>query len=463
MNDRIELNPKDAMTLGREMFRMNRLDDARASFEAVADTCPDDWDAAFQTAFILSAQQKYDEALPWYERAMAIALTQANLVCLNRAVALGELGRSEEGAAMLEALIARQPGHAHALYNLGVLYMQMDRFEEARALFQCSIDIDPATAEGDAIYCRGFANLVLGNYLEGFTGFENRLKANAKGGPAEGDELRPWDIHDGGLMGTTVLVLSEMGRGDMIQFGRYLPMLGELGARVLLVADRGTEALFQGMPGVTVFAPTDILPAADYWCHMMGLAHVFQTTVETVPQPMPLVYAEWALEKWRCIIPDSACLNVGLCWAGNPESRYDNHRTIPLETLRPLIELAGSRKVRFYNLQQSLRDCDREARESLPITDIGHHFTDFRQTAHAMKCLDLVITVDTSVAHMAGTVGVPTWILVTRFRTYWLWLKGREDTPWYPSVKLIRQPIHGSWPSTVEVVRDRLLGMLAAR
>ena len=117
--------------------------------------------------------------------------------------------------------------------------------------------------------------------------------------------------------------------------------------------------------------------------------------------------------------------------------------------------------MRFYNLQQIIRESDQLAYDHLFVHDIGPDFKDYRDTAHAMKCLDLVITVDTSIAHMAGTVGVKTWIMTTLFRTYWLWLKGRTDTPWYPSVELIRQPIHGNWPSAIAVVRDRLLGMLA--
>ena len=470
--EKVELNDKETMALGRSLFHANRLEEAFDCFSALSDACPDNWDAPFMAAHMLCGQFKFEEALGWYDRAMAIALTEANQVCLNKAVALGELGRSAEGIAILEGMVARLPNDAHAFYNLGVLYMQTDRFEEALGLFQRSIDLDPTAAKGDSIYCKGFANLVLGNYIDGFKGFENRLKDNIKGGPAQGRELKPdnvipwWQDGHADIQGKTVLVLSEMGRGDMIQFGRYLPMLVKLGATVLVVADRGTEALYRGLPGVTIFTPTDVLPAADYWCHMMGLAHVFQTTVDTVPPPLPLTYDDELIAKWREIIPErEGVLKVGLCWAGNPESRYDNHRTIPLEMLRPMLDLVyrqGSRHIQFYNLQQGLRDCDVEAHHTLPLIDIGHHFTDFRETAHAMKCLDLVITVDTSVAHMAGTVGVPTWILVTRYRTYWLWIKGRNDTPWYSSVELIRQPILGDWPSTIEVVRDRLLGMLAA-
>jgi tetratricopeptide (TPR) repeat protein len=447
----LKLNPKDAMQLGQELFKADRLEDALSAFSAAAETEPENYEAAFHTAFTLSALKRYHAALPWYDRAAAIWMTQGNLLTLNRAQILGEMGRNEEAISMMNGFLVRQPNHAHAHYNRGVLRMQMDDFEGGLEDFERSLALDPATANGDAKFCRGFANLVLGNYLDGFRDFEHRLKDNiyAKAGPAQGEELRP--EHD--VSGKTILVLSVMGRGDVIQFGRFLPMLVERGANVLVTADRGTEQLFSAIPGVTVFAETDVLPASDYWCHMMGLAHAFQITVDSVPPPLPMAYDPGLLAAWRERIP-ARTFNVGLCWAGSPTSRYDEHRSIPLEMLRPLTDLAGD--IRFYGLQQDIRPADQAASASLPIRHIGREFKDFRQTAHALKCLDLVVTVDTSVAHMAGTVGVPTWILTTRFRTYWLWLKGRNDTPWYPSVELIRQPVHGNWPSAIAVVRERL-------
>lgn len=464
MNDVVNFSIKESMTLGRSLFLADKIEEATQVFASAADADPSHFDAAEQTGFCLAAQKRYTESLSWYDRAAAIALTELNMVTLNKSVALGELGHSEEALHMLNGLLRAQPDHAHALYNRGVIRMQMDDFEGGLKDFNRSLEIDPSTANGDAIFCRGFANLVLGNYRQGFEDFEHRLKDNIKGGPAQGAELRPEHVAQtdrafAPVFTRTILVLSEMGRGDMIQFGRYVPMLVESGAIVLLVADRGTEPLFRDIPGVTVFAPSDVLPDADYWCHMMGLAHVFETNVRTVPAPLPLTYDTALLRQWRTTIPDDGVLNVGLCWAGSKISRYDEHRTIPLELLKPLMDLG---RVRFFGLQQAIRPSDYGAYTDFRIEHIGHLFRDFRDTAHAMKCLDLVITVDTSVAHMAGTVGVQTWVLLTKFRTYWLWLKGRTTTPWYPSFTLIRQGVHGDWPTAIETVRGKLLELLAA-
>ena len=459
--DRLELNPKDAATLAEEMFKAGQFGDAFAVFEALSETNPKDWEVAHHAGYCLLAQRKYKESLPWFDRAASIAVSALNQITLNKSEALGEAGRSEEAIHMLRHGILRQyPDHAKALYNLGVLLMQTQKFEEALTCFERVSKLDSECAGGNWRYCEGFAHLVLGDYIKGFAGFRERMREENGVGLAQGTELRHWHRN---ISGATVLVLNCTGRGDVIQFGRYVPMLVDRGANVSIIADRGLEALFVGMEGVTIYAETDILPASDYWTHIMDLANVFETTVDTVPAPLQLTYDVELLKKWAHAIPDVGVLNVGLCWAGNPESRYDEHRTIPLEMLRPLIDLQYAHKVRFFSLHLDIRDGDWTAYDSMDMAPIGERFTNYRETAHAMKCLDLVITVDTSVAHMAGTVGVPTWILTTRFRTYWLWLKGRNDTPWYPSVELIRQPLDGDWPSAVAVAREKLLGLLASR
>ena len=476
MEDKVEISLRDSLLLARDFFKAGLLEDAYKLYLTLASIEPGNWDVVHNVAYTLAALKRYDEAILWYDKAMQIAVSQMNIVTLNKSQALGEIGCSGEAIHMLQnGLLRAQPDHINGLYNLGVLLMQEERFDEAQSVLDRAMLIDPDAAQGNAKFCRGFANLVLGNYIDGFRDFEDRLKDNIKGGPGQGEELRPEHVlprkvgeygHTGRphVAGRTVLVLSEMGRGDVIQFGRFIPLLLERGAKVVLGTDRGIGSLFDQYPVQQFDINNDPLPETDYWCHMMGLAHVFQITVDTVPPPLSIVYEPDLLREWRQRIPDDGTLNVGLCWAGSPTSRYDEHRSIPLAQLEPLLDLVDEERVRFYSLQQNVRESDKEAADyfGADLIHIGERFTDFRQTAHAMKCLDLVITVDTSVAHMAGTVGVPTWILTTRFRTYWLWLKGRVDTPWYPSVNLIRQPVHGNWPSAVAVARERLLGLLSA-
>jgi len=465
--DRVELNPRDAMVLAEDCMRAGRPADAFELFRAVTEMPAETGNfAAFHGAGIaLSQQRRHAEALPFLDCAMGVALTDLVMVTLNKSVALGEAGRSEEAIALLDGVLRMDPDHAHALYNRGVLRMQIEQFREALDDFEHCLRSDPYCANGDAVFCRGFANLVLGDYLAGFRDFERRLRDNVHGGPGQGEELKPGHVNvldNAGLApavdGAHVLVLCEMGHGDMIQFGRFLPMLVRRGARVTAVVKPGVRPLFDGRPGITTIAYGDPLPEADFWCHMMGLAHVFEVTAETIPPPLSIGYDDYMMRAFRNVIPDDGILNVGLCWAGSTISRYDEHRTIPLALLEPIVDLARTHPVRFYGLQQDIRPTDLTAKDRLTgITHIGDLLLDFNQAAHAMKCLDLVITVDTSVLHMAGTVGARTWTLLTKFRTYWVWMFGHDTTPWYPSMKLIRQPLHGDWESAIAVVRDRLL------
>lgn len=464
----VTLHPSDGMRLAEELFKSRRFEEALKLFTDVANLERDNFAAVHGAGLALTELKRHNEAIPYFDRAAEISLTQLVFCTLNKSVSLGESGKTEEGINLLNGLLRSQPNHAHALYNRGVLRMQQDDFEGSLIDFDRSLELDPTCANGDARFCKGFANLVLGRYGKGFRYFENRLKDNIRGGPSQGRELTPSHITSGEIRSTpgkikTVLVLSEMGNGDMIMFGRYLPLLVAIGAKVIVVVHSGVAPLFMGHPGIEIHPEDTELPTTDYWCHMMGLAYVFGTNVKTVPPPLPVNYDETILRRWQKTIQPDGVLNVGLCWAGALISRYDEHRTIPLALLKPITDLAAGRKVRFFGLQQQIRASDADALDEMPILNLGERLGDFRQTSHALKLLDLVISVDTSVAHMAGTVGVPTWVMTTRFRTYWLWIKGRNDTPWYRSIKLIRQTTHGDWTTAIAVAREKLEGILATR
>ena len=263
------------------------------------------------------------------------------------------------------------------------------------------------------------------------------------------------------LFGKTILVHAEMGSGDTIQFSRYLPMMVAKHAKVIAVVHPGIRPLLEGMPGVTFCGEDEPLPAADYWIRLMSLARAFRTEVFTVPPPTSIRYDETFLGLWRSAFSRGA-FNVGLCWSGNTISKYDVHRSIPARFLKPLVALGERLPIHFYSFQQEVREGDRAAFEAMGIVSLGE-FDDFRDTAHAMKHLDLMITCDTSVAHMAGTVGIPTWVLLTKFRTYWLWIHGRVTTPWYKSMECFKQETDGDWPEVIARVTKRLAGLVEAR
>lgn len=448
------------MSLAHKLFSAGHYAEAARVYQGVAIAENGNYDAVHGVALCHSSLKQYDEAIRWYDRAGAVSLTQLIATALNKATALGETGRSHDALRTLDDLLRLSPNNATALYNRGLLRMQVEQWHEAIEDFERSLKLAPSASYGNIEYARGFANLVLGNYMEGFRDFENREKDEV---PAAGGE--EW-IGDQSLMGRTILVHAEMGSGDTIQFSRYLPMMVDRGAHVYAVVHPGLTPLLDGMTGVT-FCTEDpeSWPRTDYWVRLMSLAYCFNTTLETVPRPTIIIRPdEEGFMKWlHQMQPNSGRYNIGLCWAGNPESKYDAHRTIPAALLAPLVALARKHPVRFYGFQQTVRDSDREALQGLDILNLGPRFTDFRETAHAMGCLDLMITCDTSVAHMAGTVGVPTFVLLTKFRTYWLWLAGQDTTPWYPSMRCFKQTRDGDWPGVISTVTDRVAELVALR
>lgn len=446
-----ELNARDAMQIAHEHFFVGDYDRAAQAYQAVAAIEPGNFDAANGVGVARLELKEFDQALVWLDRAGTISMTQLIATALNKAVALGELGRTLEAITLLEGVLRLSPNDPKIHFNLGVLRMQIELFEIAIEDFEKALVLDPSESYGSAKYARGFSNLVLGNYASGFEDFEHRAKDYVPIEPQHGEE---W-TGDQSLVGKTILVHAEMGSGDTIQFGRYLPLMVECGAKVNAVVHPGLRPLFDGMRGITLYGEDEAWPKSDYWVRLMSLAHCFRTTVETVPAPLPFAYDPYCMSLWRNVIAQNT-INIGLCWSGNPKSKYDVHRSIPARLFGQLVALEWRHPVKFYCFQQQVRESDRESFAELGIMDLGPLLTDFRETAHAMKCLDLMITCDTSVAHMAGTVGVPTWVMLTKFRTYWLWMRDLDATPWYPSMEMLKQKTDGDWPEVMQRVISKL-------
>lgn len=398
--------------------------------------------------------KRYNEALVEFDLAGQMFRDELISVSCNRGMALGEMGRSSEAILMFDNILKTNPNHTMSYLNRGILYMQTKRFSESLSDFSEVIKRDPKNIE--ATYARGFANLVLGNYREGFRDFEYRLR----------EEIEPisapqWTGVEN-LTGKTILVHGEQGHGDTLQFFRYVSRLVALKAWVVIVVHKPIEAVVTGQ-GVEVL-PMDrtTWPKLDYWVPIMSLAYIFGTSLETVPAPWDVKYDPLKLEWWSQKIPQRGNLRVGLCWSGNRISKYDKNRSVPLVDLEVLI---NTPHVDFYSFQKDVRETDLPTfdvvRRDGRLFDLEAYLTDFNETAHAMKQLDLMVTCDTSVAHMAGTVGVPTWIMLTDFRTYWLWTHERQNCPWYPSVRIFRQAKDGEWAPVVSRVRNEMVKMIS--
>jgi hypothetical protein len=247
------------------------------------------------------------------------------------------------------------------------------------------------------------------------------------------------------IAGKTLLFHAEQGLGDTIQFCRYAPLAAARGAKAVLEVPRGLAPLLSSLDGVTqIVANGEPLPPIDFHCPLMSLPLAFKTTVSTIPAQVPyLKPASDLIAKWRATLSATKRPWIGLAWSGAPTHRRDQHRSIGVQHLAPLL----AREASFFSLQKDYRTEDRQWMAAHPqIVDAGQ---DFANTAALISLMDLVITVDTSIAHLAGALGAPVWIMLPRFGLDWRWMLEREDSPWYPTARLYRQPAIDGWEDVV--------------
>ncbi|WP_346288588.1 tetratricopeptide repeat-containing glycosyltransferase family protein [Zoogloea sp.] len=364
-----------------------------------------------------------------------------------RAILLGRLGRVEEAEAEYRAAIERAPGWASAHSNLGTLLADLARDGEAEACFRHALALDPDSAV--AAKNLGQLLLALGRFDEGWALHESRLRETPPVSVPAGAPCRFWQGEP--LAGKSVLVLPEQGLGDEIQFSRYLPWLKAQGAaRVTLVCRGAQKALFAGLAGVDRLLGLEdeadgLLEAHDYWTVLLSLPFRAATRADSIPAQVPYLHPD--PQRQAALAPRlaGAGRKVGLVWQGNPAHSNDRDRSLPdLSILAPLWAVPG---LRFFSLQvpapaQALPG-------NLPLTDLAPHLHDFADTAALLAGLDLLISVDTSCAHLAGALGVPCWLLLPAWRSDWRWLRERGDSPWYPRTRLFRQPRRGEWGAVV--------------
>jgi hypothetical protein len=317
------------------------------------------------------------------------------------------------------------------------------------ASFDRAIALEPNMPE--AHWNKALLCLTLGDYERGLEGYEWRWRG-ATELTSRGFAQPQWRGED--IAGKTVFLHAEQGFGDSIQMLRYLPLVKARAAHVVLELPDPLMPLLGPMADdVTVFNRGTPLPHFDVHCPLMSLPLAFGTRVDTVPQNIPYlrVPAE-RLEKWRARLPRTDKPRVGLVWSGKPSHKNDHNRSIPLTKLSSLIALPG---LSFVSLQREYRDADLPVLAQMPIARIDEALNDFADTAAAMEQCDLVIAVDTAVAHLAGSLGRPLWVLLSHIQD-WRWLRERADSPWYPSARLFRQARDGNWDGVIPVLTREL-------
>lgn len=347
-------------------------------------------------------------------------------------------------------------GEAHS--NLGNALVATGNVKKSLLHHDKAIQLLPRS--GRAHYNYAIALLLLGRWSKGFAEYEWRHEGDEYAARSRQVLLPRWT--DEALEGRSIFLAAEQGAGDTLQFARYAPLLSRRGARVILESPPELRSLLETLPGPVELAAPNEFGGADLWAPLLSLPGLVGTTPETVPSETPYLRADpERIARWRPRLGlDSDRLNIGLVWQGNPAQRFEPHRSIPLRLLAPLFQRADCR---FYLLQKEHgREQIAGLQSAQPLIDLGPELGDFSDTAAVISQLDLTISTCTSVAHLAGALGRPLWVLLQAIPD-WRWLLTGSSTPWYPSARLFRQATPGDWQSVADELAQALAQMAGAR
>jgi Tfp pilus assembly protein PilF len=391
-----------------------------------------------------------EAAIASYDLAIEFRAGYSQAYC-NRGVVQQSLGLMGEALSSYDRAIVLEPADAMAHYNRALLMQERSRWDEALASYNRAVQIDPRFA--DAQYNRSLALLSLGDFEHGWRGFEWRWhNAQRLGIGARREFTQPLWLGDEPVAGKRLLLYSEGGFGDTLQFCRYASLCAGLGATVILEVPQPLRDLLQGLAGVAqVIVTGSELPEFDYQCPLMSLPLAFRTTLETIPAAPGYLHSDPAkVQRWRALLGERTGPRVGLAWSGNPNYPADARRSIALADwvgqLPPGFQ--------YFRLQRHVREADRAALQSSPfIVSFADDLLEFDNTAALCELMDVVISTDTSVPHLSGALARPTWLLLP-LDPDWRWLRNRSDSPWYPTAKLYRQKSAGAW--------DEVFGRIAA-
>jgi tetratricopeptide (TPR) repeat protein len=449
----VSLNPNlvEAFNNRGNVFSdMGRLDEALSDYDRAIALKPDNADAFNNRGNLHKQFGENEQALQDYEKATTLKPDYPQAF-YNYGTTLCDLRRFDAALTQFARAIALRSDYAEAFYNRGTALMALRRIDDALADFAQALALKPDYPE--AAWNRGLCNLLVGRWREGWPDYERRWETDQTP-PHWHAYGRPQWAGQEHIRGKTLLLHSEQGHGDTIMAARFVRPLIERGARVILDAPAALAPLLERIDGVTLTRPGEPAPAFDLYCPLMSLPRALDVTLETLrPEAAYLTAPPAHVEKWRERLRRSQGLKVGINWAGNPTFRHDETRSIGLARMLPLLAQSG---VQFFALQKDMRDGDAEILGSEPrISALGSQIETFADTAAIISQLDLVISSDTSVVHLAGALGKQVWILL-QFVPDWRWLLGRDDSPWYPTARLFRQTEFGGWSGVIEKVSAEL-------
>jgi tetratricopeptide (TPR) repeat protein len=469
--------------LGMALWRLSRPCEALASYDAAIALKPDYAEAHNSRGIVLGELARHDEALASHEVAIALQphdpqahynrgvqlqhlgrLTEAlasldQTITLNpvyaeahnnRGTALYDLGRPFEALASYDNAIALNPSYAEAHRNRGLALSDLHRLDEALASYDTAIALRPDDAA--AWKGRGLTRLLAGGLMDGWRDYEHR-KAGWEPAAREFDRARSWS-GECDIEGQRFFVRHEQGLGDTIQFARYVALLAARGAKVAFSVQTPLRELLQAaMPEADVLGEDEEPASFDYQCSAMSLPLAFETTLDSIPPPPRWRGADTERRAhFEATLGHRTKPRVGIAWSGNPTHKNDHNRSIAFQQLSPLL----SRDFDWVAMQNVIRPSDTAAFEADGrVRHFGDALKTFADTAALIDLMDLVVTVDTSIAHLAGSMGKPVWILLP-FSPDWRWMLNRSDSPWYPTARLFRQSAIGDWNGVMHEVTGAL-------
>ncbi len=487
----VELLPQSAEAhhrLGKTQERLGEWEAAGVSYRRALALQPDSPDLHGSLARLQSKQGAFAEAVESCRRALALDPSRHEIHTL-MGTALTDLGNYGAAVEALGRALALQPDSGQAVCGLGYFFerkgdltVAIDAYRnaimlnpqlssahlylgsaqllrgklgEAAECFERVLKLTPDSAEARAFL--GLIHLKQGNFRLGLSEYEDRW-STPYGFRFRRKLLQPlWKGES--LEGSRILLYAEQGMGDTLQFVRYVPLVAERGGKVVLEVQPRLHRLLAHTPGAAeVICRDEALPEFDWQCPLLSLPLALGTELNTIPAPIPYLYPYPAqAEAWRQRLAGNS-LRIGLVWGGSPMHPHELWRSIPLEQLAPLTTLEGTT---FYSLQMGApAQQAKRWRDRVRLIDLQHEQKDFGDTAAIVASLDLVISIDTSVAHLAGAMGKPVWVLLS-MSPDWRWLLDREDSPWYPTARLFRQSTLGKWQDVVTRVEQELRVIVA--
>ena len=453
----LAINPRYAEAhnnLGTTLQQLGKAEEALACYRLALQLKPNYVEAHNNLGNLLQERNRLDEAVACYRQALQLDPRYAKAYN-NLGVVMQKRGETDEAQRHYRQALQLDPDYAEALNNLGSVFQEQGKTDEALHHYRQALQLDPALTK--AQWNLSLALLLHGDYAAGLALYEKRFEGTdvsealkARANLARFAAKPRWQGED--LQGKTLLIWTEQGLGDSLMMMRYLPLLRDRGAGNILVACQPSLVrLMESLPAVDrVIGPG--VPPDDFDCHcpMMSLPYLFGTRLEAIPNAVPYISVPPAMsEKWTQRLAPFDGLKVGLVWAGSKTQKKDFLRSIPFKEFMPFLAIPGAR---FISLQKD------GGESGGALLDWMAECEDFLDTAALVQQLDLVISVDTAVAHLAGALARPVWLL-NRFESEWRWLLEREDSPWYPTMRIFRQPVLHDWGSVIQRVARELAAL----